>query len=70
MFAGVPNKKCGHKVHTLSCRENHVQMGNLMDGPWYLSDAFDPMVLVRGFASKVLNLGFWSLVLGLYGFGP
>ena len=27
------------------------------------------MVLVRGFASKVLNLGFGSLVLDLYGFG-
>ena len=49
MFAGVPNKRCGPKVHRLSCREKCTHVGKLMFGPWYL---------VRQF----LILWFWSVV--------
>ena len=70
MYVGASNKKCRRKVHALSCREK-VRTWEIL---WLVngikSDIFDPMVLVRGFASKVLNPGIGSLVLDLYGFGP
>ena len=67
MFVGVPNKKCGRKVHALSCREKCAHMGwSMVFSPTFFILWFWSVV----FASKVLNPGFGSLVLDLYGFGP
>jgi len=70
MYASAANKKCRHKVHALSCREKRAH-GKSYD--W--SMVFSPTFLILWFwsmvfASKVLNPGFGSLVLDLYGFGP
>ena len=70
MFVAVPKKKCEPKMHGLSCREKCARGKSYVWSMVFSPTFFDPMVLVRGFVSKILNPGFGSLVLDLYGFGP
>jgi len=68
--AGVPNKKCGLSVARTFMREKRTCGKSYGWSMVFSPTVFDPMVLVRGFASKVLIPGIGSLVLDFYGFGP
>ena len=63
---GFTDQKAWMYIHALSCIEKCVQFGKL--GFWSL--VFGPVVLDHGISSEVLNLGIWTQVLVLIGFGP
>jgi len=64
--ACVPNKKCGLSVARTFMREKRTCGWSMVFSPM----VFYPMVLVYGFASRVLIPGIGSFVLDFYGFGP
>ena len=62
----IADQKLHMNMHTLSCMQKRIHVGKLL----FRTMVFGPMVLDLGIAFKLLNQGFGSLVLVLYGFGP